>query len=251
MSSWYLDKGLETLRKQLVAKFPKITIYSIGDTSHQASKSDHNPDKDGSVDAIDVMIAGPFKAKDAEWLFDSIVKYRDKRVSYVIYNKRIVSSTNSPWQIRKYSGNDPHTNHVHLSVTDKNRSAAPWQLIGDTAKPTPKPQPKPEVDEVTPADIEKITDAFTKVYQDNWWGAYHAAKDDEAYKKATPAQQKGWRQTRDIVRGVVGGPVSESVVLAAIKDVRTALDANNVSGAVRKLQVLESELESDLAEPES
>jgi hypothetical protein len=133
MSSWYLDSGLVTLSKQIEKRHGDCTIYTIGDESHSSKASDHNPDPDGSVDAIDVMIAKAFGKDDAEWLFDSLTKGKDKRLAYVIYNKRIVSSSLVPWSVRAYSGKDPHTDHVHVSINDKYpNNISLWRLEGES-----------------------------------------------------------------------------------------------------------------------
>lgn len=41
---------------------------------------------------------------------------KDPRISYVISNKRIFSSTKSPWTWRAYTGSNPHSKHVHVSI---------------------------------------------------------------------------------------------------------------------------------------
>jgi hypothetical protein len=131
VANWYLDHGLVTLTKQLELRYKGLTVYSVGDLSHKQGVSDHNPEADNSVDAIDVMIRGPFTAANAEWLFDTLTKYRDRRIAYFIYNRRIVSSTVQPWKVRGYTGSNPHTDHVHLSVNDKyENNIAPWNLGG-------------------------------------------------------------------------------------------------------------------------
>jgi hypothetical protein len=134
MARWYVDKGLQTLINQVKARNAGMTVGTIGDPKHAASASDHNPESDRSVDAADFMIAGSFNKTDAEWLFDSLTQARDIRLAYVIYNKRIVSSTVQPWKVRGYSGSDPHTNHVHVSVNDKHENnPALWRLVGEVA----------------------------------------------------------------------------------------------------------------------
>lgn len=55
--TWRLSKGLERLRAQVNDKWPnrrKDSDGSVGDTSHAARPSDHNPDSRGVVHAIDI-----------------------------------------------------------------------------------------------------------------------------------------------------------------------------------------------------
>jgi hypothetical protein len=98
---------------------PGMTVYTIGDAAHQAEASDHNPDQWGFVCAGDFMIGSAFTATECEFLFDRItamIRSGDKRPAYMIYNRRIVSSTVQPGIVRDYTGTDPHTNHGHVSV---------------------------------------------------------------------------------------------------------------------------------------
>lgn len=135
--SWHVAPDLATLIAQVKAKHPEMTIYTIGDTAHQAEASDHNPDSDGSVNAADFMIGNHFTASDAAALASRLASVQDKRMAYVIYNRRICSTTVSPGSWRAYSGADPHTNHVHVSVTHtagSEKSATAWNLGGKVYK---------------------------------------------------------------------------------------------------------------------
>jgi hypothetical protein len=52
-----LSKAAEQLRSEINTKYPKRDKRSdgwVGDTSHKRRKSDHNPDKNGWVRAIDI-----------------------------------------------------------------------------------------------------------------------------------------------------------------------------------------------------
>lgn len=122
MSNWYVDKGLAILVEQIKTLYPGITVGTIGDKNHQNTTSDHNPDPDGSVDAADFMLGTAFTKNNAQALVDSLVQNRDERIAYIIWNKRICSSTVSPWTWRPYSGSNPHTDHVHISVNDSHHS---------------------------------------------------------------------------------------------------------------------------------
>lgn len=123
-----LAKSLETLRSQVNDLWPdrdKSNDGWIGDTAHSRRKSDHNPNARGVVTAIDItrdQTDGP----DCEQLALSCLK--DSRVKYVIYNRRIASQGGT-W--RRYRGSNPHTQHVHISVSSdpsEYDDGSPWQL---------------------------------------------------------------------------------------------------------------------------
>lgn len=117
-----LSKAAQALRAQINAKWPKRDKSSdgwIGDTRHQARPSDHNPDPQGWVRAIDVDADLTPKYKDQSWdLADEIrllAKSGEKRISYIIHHGKIASSRMG-WKWRAYKGN-PHAHHIHISFT--------------------------------------------------------------------------------------------------------------------------------------
>lgn len=123
MSKPKLSKAAEQLRSEINAKYPKRDKRSdgwIGDTAHNARKSDHNPDKQGWVRAIDIdsdLVKGSSKES---WLLAELIKtiaYKgDKRISYVIHQHRIASPLKN-WAWRVYKGSNPHVSHIHISFT--------------------------------------------------------------------------------------------------------------------------------------
>lgn len=121
---WYVDKGLGVLMGQVRRDNPGMSIGTIASNEHHQANpdSDHDPEADGSVDAADFMIGSVFTKTDARKLADALVKFKDPRISYVIYDHKIVSGhvvgSTPAWKWRTYNGNDPHTNHVHVSVND-------------------------------------------------------------------------------------------------------------------------------------
>lgn len=117
MATWYLAPSLVALRTEINRRWPnrdKASDGAVGDTSHQARKSDHNPDWDagGVVRAIDVDKDGI----DVQELLAAVV--RDPRVAYVIWNRRIASATDDgmPWDWEPYNGSNPHDKHIHISI---------------------------------------------------------------------------------------------------------------------------------------
>lgn len=125
--SYFLAPALVTLRDEANDLFPdrdKATDGWLGDASHSARKSDHNPDysaqgrSQGIVRAIDIDIE-PDGRPNAD-LRAKILRAAigDPRTWYVISNGKIYSRTQG-WQARVYTGN-PHTGHVHVSLNGAN-----------------------------------------------------------------------------------------------------------------------------------
>jgi hypothetical protein len=118
-----LSKAAEQLRSEINAKYPKRDKRSdgwIGDTAHNARKSDHNPDKQGWVRAIDIDSDLIKSSSKESWLLAEQIKtiaYKgDKRISYVIHQHRIASPLKN-WAWRVYKGSNPHVSHIHISFT--------------------------------------------------------------------------------------------------------------------------------------
>ena len=123
--------SLNTLLAQLDSLAPRRNKASdgwIGDTSHQNRTSDHNPwyppPHGGVVTARD-FTHDPTHLR-GQWVADTLVTHRDPRIKYIIWNRKIWTP-GAGW--RAYTGQNPHTSHVHLSVVSSPLcdSATPWQ----------------------------------------------------------------------------------------------------------------------------
>ncbi len=135
--AWRPAKSIVCLRDQINLLAPnrsKASDGTIGDAAHASSTSDHNPwviDGDiGVVTAID-STHDPGGGCDAQKLVSALVTSRDPRIKYIIWNGMIISSVNSPWTWRPYSGKNSHEHHFHLSVIaekEKYDSLANWSL---------------------------------------------------------------------------------------------------------------------------
>ena len=113
------------LREQVDDSFPSRDRTSdgwIGDTRHSARSSDHNPDVDGWVRAIDIDRDLSGRAKPdlmpdlADQLRLACKSGKEKRISYIIFDSRIASSK-ARWAWRSYDGINKHNHHMHVSFT--------------------------------------------------------------------------------------------------------------------------------------
>lgn len=131
MSEWRLAPTLVTLRAEINERWPnrdKTSDGTIGNASHAAGSSDHNPDARGVVCAIDIDedLKGPtdpapsFHAgTPAAGLVSELVanaKAGDTpQLYYVIYERKIYSRTYD-FRARDYTGPNAHDHHLHVSV---------------------------------------------------------------------------------------------------------------------------------------
>jgi len=117
--SWRVAYSLLVLRDQIDDLYPgrsKASDGTIGDAAHQAEQSDHNPDANGVVRALDIT-HDPLHGCDIDKLSDALCMAQDNRVNYIIAN-RLITGPNYGWIWDSYDGADPHTNHIHISVTN-------------------------------------------------------------------------------------------------------------------------------------
>lgn len=152
MAKYHLAPSLAQLRSEFNSEYPgrdKASDGWIGDPSHAARTSDHNPDyslpdddpRDGVVRALDVD-KDLFPGSGAE--FARLVEHvaDDPRLKYAIFNGRI-KNPGMPW--RKYTGSNSHASHAHLSL----KHTAQAEL--DLTRWLPGPAPAKTVPGVQPA----------------------------------------------------------------------------------------------------
>ena len=134
--------------KQATAHWPKRKKLSDGllpSLAHQKASpnSDHNTGL-----AVD-LTHDPENGVDCAQIFEKLKE--DKRVSYLIFNKKIWSRKHAKSGNRVYTGSNAHTKHLHISINpDMANDTSPWfwwmnqpkivnQLV---AKLTPAPTKK-------------------------------------------------------------------------------------------------------------
>lgn len=146
--SWIVAESLNRLLTQLGEIAPnrsRASDGSIGDTSHASRASDHNPRWIAGANLVTArdFTQDPAGGLDCTRLRDSLIRARDSRVKYIIFNREIISGAGGPWPWvrRPYSGPSPHTEHLHLSVVGdaRARDDSPWMLPGLVGGDEPAP----------------------------------------------------------------------------------------------------------------
>jgi hypothetical protein len=148
MATWILVPCLGQLRTELNRLAPnrdKSSDGTIGDTAHQSRVSDHNDDEVGRVPIRDADSKHEVHAIDLDvnlrepnLTMEMVVQHvvgrcrsgAEKRLRYVIYNRRIWEGSNG-WRQRAYSGDNAHTQHAHFSASYETKleaSTASWRL---------------------------------------------------------------------------------------------------------------------------
>ena len=119
-----LSKAAIQLREQIDDSFPDRSRLSdgwIADARHmRAGKSDHCPDDQGMVRAIDIS-RGLFQGSEPDIMGDLVDQLRvacksktEKRINYIIFDGFIYSAK-FRFIKRKYTGANKHTKHMHVS----------------------------------------------------------------------------------------------------------------------------------------
>lgn len=162
--AWRLAESLKKLREQVNEAYPdrdRESDGSIGDAAHASRKSDHNPwvkDANGTgvVTAIDID-ANLSPKTSVEVLVRQLFLAKDKRIKYIIWNRKITTPDMSGW--KDYHGINAHQHHCHISVKPDASlydSTAEWQLgLGSAADAPAVIQPKNERDMPTSESAEK------------------------------------------------------------------------------------------------
>ena len=132
---WRLAKSLVKLRDQVNAAYPsrdKKSDGTVGDLAHRSRKSDHNPDHNGIVKALDID-ADLSPTQSVKSLVDVLFQNRDIRLKYIIFADRITTldaqGRISDW--KPYKGLNPHRQHAHFSVKSSPQfydDDRPWDL---------------------------------------------------------------------------------------------------------------------------
>lgn len=190
-----LAPALLTLYEQVNVLVPHRATSSdgsIGDTAHASRKSDHNPNSDGIVCALD-LTHDPKGGFDSYKFADFLKSKNDNRINYLISNGRIWNSGTSAWDA--YHGTNPHNQHVHVSVeqrAERWNATQPWDLTGFTTEGNVEsPTVLPRIHRGDTGTAVTVLQKALKIPADGIFG-----KDTEAAVKAFQAkvdlEPDGW-----------------------------------------------------------
>lgn len=184
-SGWRLAPCLVACVNELDRLYPQrdhTSDGSIGDLSHQARTSDHNPDG-GFVCAVDL---DEDLSQSVHSMMPAAERWRtleDPRVKYVIYEGRIFkgytdSAGHDPWEWYPYTGVNDHSHHLHLSVWNTEECRNDLRSWGFALAFAPKPDPVP---------VEDDEMAAFELWRDS--------RDNKLYRVASSGQSKVWIRT--------------------------------------------------------
>jgi hypothetical protein len=125
--SWKPVDAIPVLFAQINYRWPnrdKRTDGVIGDYVHQQRQSDHNPDANGWVHAMDIdkdLFGDP---GDMDTFMNQLLEYArtkqpgSERLKNIVYKDRVASGTykHSFW-VWRYDGSLDHFDHAHISFT--------------------------------------------------------------------------------------------------------------------------------------
>lgn len=155
---WSLAPCLRAMFDEADRRWParsRVSDGSVGDLSHSARASDHNPDSSGDVLAGD-LTHDPANGCDARLFAEHLRVSRDPRVKYVISAGKMFASYSTSarpaWTWGQYTGVNAHEKHTHVSVLDTDAAkgdTSPWFSYADA------PDPALEEDDMPLSDTDK------------------------------------------------------------------------------------------------
>lgn len=195
--SWRPVAGITVLRDQVNKRWPKRDKRSdgvVGDLSHQARPSDHNPDKRGYVHALDIDEDFRGSKGDAMKFANELIEYArlrkpgSERLKYVVYEDKVASGTyKDKFWVWRGSGYG-HTHHIHVSFTTTGETdTQPFRLPIFGFTETPAWDGKtPTVANVVRAEKTKIPSiaawrVASRLYDLGFWSGKKPAKYAQRY----------------------------------------------------------------------
>lgn len=204
--AWRTARAIDQLRNQINQAAParnKASDGTIGDIAHQKTYSEHNPDHNGVVRALDIT-HDPKAGVDGNAIVEAIKASNDSRVYYIIWNHRIWAPSVSPdW--RQYTGTNPHTHHFHISMSAKPElydNMKPWDIgqmkpVETAAKVEARPMLRRGISSETVKDLQRRLNIMV----------------DGIFGPQTEAAVKAFQTSRGLVADGIVGPYTWNALL--------------------------------------
>lgn len=182
MASWVVVPALEALRHELNETFPhrdRSSDGGVGDTSHGARPSGHNPDETGVPEDHDADDVNEVRARDfdsdlshpavdmedvCQYLLAGCRAGRITWIKYLIYNRRIWSASTG-WVERAYTGANPHDKHLHVSCRPETSCENDTRPVGLA---TLLEEDMPTIDEVRAVVRAEVMAAVDDIVKGVW-----------------------------------------------------------------------------------
>lgn len=219
MTAIELVDSLKELRSEFDVVNPSRDKSSdgwIGDARHAATISDHNPDAQGLVHAIDVDVDGVPMAHIVAWLAARCRAGLETRAQYMIF-RRVIWSRSWGFTPKVYTGLDPHTSHLHVSARHDVTAldGHSWGVAAEFGPDGPSPRPPAPI---PPAgghaagsrQLVLRTPALAGAdvsYVQKWIGS-PCGRADGFYGPSTVAGVKWYQAMRGIARDGIVGPTT-------------------------------------------
>ncbi|MCY1042019.1 peptidoglycan-binding protein [Corallococcus sp. bb12-1] len=269
--TYRLASSLNQLRNELNLCAPSRSKSSdgwIGDAAHASRESDHNPwVKDagtGIVTACD-FTHDPAHGADMNDFVAHLVRRRDLRIKYIIWNQRIwrsyKSKSDAPsWASQAYSGKNRHTKHAHVSVSAKKElydSTASWGITrmwkdsdtGSVVAPLrSRSEPSSAIRPVAPSEFQAYRDRIplgTRTVHVGlagndvrWIQAKLGVRADGLFGPITDDAVREWQRAHGFVAdGIVGRLTWRSLLGPAWSAVGSAMASSSVTTEAKPLSV--------------
>lgn len=137
--SWTVAEPLRQLDREIDAAYPNRSTRSdgfIGDAAHRGRGSAHNPDHNGIVRAGD-WTSTDTAGRQIPGFGAEILEAAKKHPSaLLVIHQGKIWSRNHGWRERKYSGSNPHSTHVHVSLLNNVEGSFTAKQLADAASST-------------------------------------------------------------------------------------------------------------------